>query len=84
MRAQLAQLLLVCLVAGCLAATVAAECLPGDLPCFCTQAGGEWRPVKAPLKPVCTYKFQQSVNGKGECLGVAATRRRTNLLSIRG
>jgi hypothetical protein len=70
MKANVAQLLFGCLLAGCLAATAAADCLPGDLPCFCTQLGGEWRPVKAPLKPVCTYKFQQSVNGKGERAGM--------------
>jgi hypothetical protein len=62
------QLSLLVLLAVSLAATAAAECLPGDLPCFCTQAGGEWRPLKDPLKPVCTYKFQQNVNGRGEHL----------------
>lgn len=64
MRLSLVQIVLGVLLAGVFAATAAAECLPGDLPCFCTEKGGEWRAVKPPLKPVCTYKFQQYVNGK--------------------
>jgi hypothetical protein len=62
------QLLFGLLVAASWAALAAAECLPGDLPCFCTEKGGEWRPLKAPLKPVCTYKLTQWVNGKGKCV----------------
>lgn len=65
MKTQLAHLLFGCLIAASLAAA-SAECILGDLPCYCTQLGGEWRQLKEPLKPVCTYKFQQNVNGKGE------------------
>lgn len=71
MRLSLVQIVLGVLLAGAFAATAAAECLPGDLPCFCTEKGGEWRAVKPPLKPVCTYKFQQNVNGKGEAIFAA-------------
>ncbi|WIA11692.1 hypothetical protein OEZ85_011789 [Tetradesmus obliquus] len=42
----------------------AASCLPGDLPCACKEAGGQWRALKEPLKPVCTYEFKQKVNGQ--------------------
>jgi len=74
MRLSLVQIVLGVLLAGVFAATAAAECLPGDLPCFCTEKGGEWRAVKPPLKPVCTYKFQQYVNGKGEAIFAATLR----------
>lgn len=70
MAKQLAYLCFGVLLAGSLAAT-AADCLPGDLPCFCTSAGGEWRELKSPLKPTCTYKFTQNVNGQGESAGWA-------------
>lgn len=46
------------------AGLAAAECIPGDLPCACQAAGGEWRQLKEPLKPACTFSFTQNIGGQ--------------------
>jgi hypothetical protein len=59
-------ILLAVALAGCsLVSAVAGECTPGDRPCACAHAGGEWRELKAPLKPVCTFQFKQNSGGQG-------------------